>query len=322
MASRAIAFGYPVAGLAVNILIQRVSDGWFWNGTGYQAAEPVPALSMLYDGSMRMYYSDELPTAQSNWTAIQVSTNQPIYFGDYGGGFPETVTPPSATTYTMAEVINRIRVDIRDPNQNLYTNEQLLILLDSCNDWLTQQCFNKQSTLGLKKATYTGDGTLEWGMPSDFFGLAYFANPSLFQDLGELEEVPKSAYDSGELARRSTGTRYYARVGNQVYFVHDIANGTEINCYYYPRNVKLEISDLVPFDGVFLSLFHRWGTTQALTSDEFSAGFEKEMMSLFMNLAASHIRRAVAKRSVKVPNNVGRRRKVYGRIHTQRGRIR
>lgn len=321
MSARVIYFGYPVGGLVVELVIQRTSDQKFWGPSGWQTGVPSPALLMSYDATMRQYYSEELPTSQCTWTAIQQNTNQPIYFGEYGGGFPEVTTPPSATTYTMQELIDRVRVEIRDPSGNLYTDAELLLMMDSCAEWIMNQCLMKKATLGVKPAQYVGDGTTEWGLPADFLGLHTISNPNLMSDEGMLVHTSKASYDAGMMGRGIVGTRYYARVGSNIYFINDLADGDVVNMIYYYRLTKLTSSDLAPFDGHFMALMHHWVVTKALTADEFSAGFEKEMLSMFMNIAQSHMRSSGPKRRVSSANVRDFRGKSCGGVRSRRGRV-
>jgi hypothetical protein len=273
---------------------------------------------MTFDSDLDQYYIEEQPTERCYYTAYD--SVSAIAYGEYGGGFPTSVDPGSTSAYTVAELLTRIRTEIRDPDGTLYSDAELLNILDECNEWIMNQCHLKQATLGLRSANYVGDGTTEWGLPSDFLGLHAFDNPALLGYENHLKEVSKAVYDSGILALSVAGTRYYARHGNLLYFVNDIAVGTTINLSYYHRLTKLQASDAVPYDGVFMTLFVRWGVAQALAGDEFSIGFESEMLGQFMELAKSHLVRSMSPRSIKVGNLGNNRAKNLGYSRSKRGR--
>lgn len=318
MGIRTIAFGYPDVG-AATIIIRRARDDYYWTGSIFQVDAPSPALDLSYDAILEQYYIDTTPTERSYWTSFD-STPSALNYGEYGGGFPSSVDPGSASTYTMAEIIARIRVQIKDASENLYTDPQLLLILDECNEWLMNQCHLKQATLGVKQSVYTGDGTKEWPYPGDFLGLHYFSNPNLTQDLNLLREIAKAAYDSGQMASRHSGTRFYSKIGNLLYFINDLGTGDTINCYYYPKTVKLDATTTVPYDGKFMSLMVKWGAIQALASDEYSVTFEAEMFGMFMDIAKNYLRREIVPTRVRVANSGGLRNKTLGRARTRRGR--
>jgi len=290
MATRNIAFGYSDVG-TVNATIKRASDGYFWNPTSnvWQLASVV--CPMTHDSDLDQYYLEEAPTERCYWTAYDsAATPVAISYGEYGGGFPD-VSVGSVSAYTVQEVITRIRTEISDPDDGnpRFTDAQLMNVLDRCVGWLTDQCYKKKTTVGVGKATYTGDGTTEWGLPATFFGLLYFADPTIYKG-GQLKQATKLDYDQGDLAASLSRTSYYALLGSNVYFMRDLATGGTINLYFYPKIAKLTTSTTVPFDGLFMDLMVEWGKTITLATDEFSIDrFQSGMFSLFMNTAKAYM---------------------------------
>jgi hypothetical protein len=284
---RNIAFGYENVG-AVTVIIKRASDGYFWGGSVWQAAAPVPALDMTFDADLDQYYSEEAPSERCYYTAFD--SVGAISYGEYGGGFPD-VSVGSASAYTMQEVVDRLRTEISDPDDGnpRFTDVQLLNILDRCIGWLTDQCYKKKTTVGVGTAVYTGDGTTEWGLPATFFGLLYLADPTIYKG-GQLKQATKLDYDQGGLAASSIRTRYYCLMGTNLYFIRDLATGGTINLYFYPKIAKTTVSTTVPFDGLFIDLMVEWGKTIALATDEFSIDrFQSGMLSIFMGTAKAYM---------------------------------
>ena len=285
MAARAIAFGYPVAGLTVEIIIQRIADGFYWTGSDWAAVPPAPALSMTYDAVMRQYYTEEQPTAKATWTAFEMPANEPIYFDNYGGGFPEIATPPSAAAFLMSEVVNRIRTQIRDTAEDNFEDAELLSYMDMCHEWLMEQCIQQRAAIGYKTAIYTGDGTTQWGWPADYKATRSFVGPNQ----RELVQSTPEEYDRGQLAQYSSEVGYYARDAGYLLFMPDLPSPMTTKLRYYYRPAKLTIDEGVPFDGVFMNLMTQWGTVSALSADEFALDLEGTFFSMFMDLAQQYI---------------------------------
>lgn len=288
MATRNIAFGYPDVG-TVTFIAKRASDGYFWNDALKVWQATTYSNTMTFDSDLKQYYSEAAPTERCYWTSYD-DIPEPLDFGEYGGGFPD-VTVGSASVYTVQEVIDRLRTEISDPDDGnpRFSNAQLLNVLDRCVGWLTDQCYKKKTTVGVGKAVYTGDGTTEWGLPATFFGLLYFANPTLHYG-GQLKQATKLDYDQGDLAASLSQTDYYALLGTKLYFMTDLATGSVINLYFYPKLAKLTVIDALPFDGLFMDLMVEWGKTITLATDEFSIDrFQSGMFSLFMESAKAYM---------------------------------
>ena len=287
MATRTISFGFSDIG-AATIVIKRASDDYYWDGSAWSASAPSSALNMTYDSVLQQYYSETAPTSRAFWTAFD-SSGVAFAYNEYGGGFPEVADAGSASAYTAAEVLSRARVFLRDTDSNLWTDADLLAILDECNEWLINQCLDKKANIGDKKVVYTGDGTAQWGLPSDFLGLRNIVYPSTTYG-GELLPRTKADYDVGVLALNTSYPTYYIiDQTNKLYFIPDLATGTAVNMYYYGRPTKLTTSTSVPYDGLFMNLMVNWIETRALKSDEFSATFETAMLEQFMRKARNHI---------------------------------
>jgi len=288
MATRNISFGYTNVG-AVTIVIKRASDGYFWDGSAWIATAPAPALAMTFDSDLDQYYTTTTPTERCYYSAFD-SNDNPLSAGEYRGGYPD-ITTGSVSVYTAQEVINRIRTEISDPDDgnSRYSDAQILNVLDRAVGWLTDQCYKKKTTLGLGKAVYTGDGTTEWSLPASFYGPLYWVDPTLSYG-GQLEQATKQEYDRGDLAAALDRTQYYCLVGSNLYFMTDLATGSVINLYFYPKIAKLDTTTTVPFDGVFMDMMVEWGKTITLATDEFSIDkFQAGMFQMFMNNAKGYM---------------------------------
>ncbi len=279
MAATTIFFAYDDVG-TVTIVIKRLSDGKFWkNATNSWVTDAPTPLQMVYDSDLDQYTTTASPTARVRWTAFDDGDSS-IMGGEAGGDIPQVTIPPSASTYTMAEVVSRIRVDVWDPDSDRYTDAQILAVIDKCNSWLHDLAFKTKSAMGSLLAIYTGDGvTKEWGNPSDWRGWKNFVNPDTVLG-GDLHFIPKTVYDRGVLALEA-GSRIvaYTMLSNKIYFVSDpLPDGQVLNGYYYPRSAKLAILDAVPFDGVFLDFMVQWGTVNFMATDEYTPGIEKDLL--------------------------------------------
>lgn len=269
---RPITFGYPDAG-AVTIVIKRASDGKYWAGSAWATTAPSPALSMTRDADIDQYYTNTLPTARCMWTAYD-SGGTALASGEYSGGFPEVSTPASASMYTIQEVIDRIRRRIHDTNAYNYTNSELLSLLTDCVEWIMQKCAAAKANLGTKRASYVGDGTTEWALPMDFLTHRAFVLARTDGTDRELSPTDRMEYDRGGLALAVSGPWYYIIDGFKLYFIDDLTASDTVYLYYYHRIDALELTDAVPFDGVFLDLMVMWGAAKALQFDEYDISLE------------------------------------------------
>lgn len=297
---RSIIFGGKQADWGtLSIKIKKLNDpAYWWDSTlnsgagGFTTSEPSPHLEMSYDSDLEQYYIESIPT-QAVIASIFDSSDVLVATEVWGGALPEVVDPGSASSYTMAEVLSRIRAAIRDPGGDnpLYSNAHLLNILDGCNDWILDQVSKKGCDLGAKRATYDGDGsTTEWDLPTDFY--AAF-NAPIWPNAthgGPLRKVTKAEYDKGELENMVVYPSYYCMFGGKIYFIPDpLSASQDIYLYYWGRNTKLESTSTVPWDGVFISLMVEWGKSVALRGDEFDATFEERMMQIFLRSAQSYL---------------------------------
>lgn len=291
MATRNIAFGYDDGTLNVDIILRRASDGYYWAGTTFTAAAPSPALTMTYDSVLGQYYTETSPSERCFWTAKDHDTGDLLAYGEYGGGYP-VVSVASVSSYTIQEVIDRIRTEISDPDDDgnpRFSDAQLLNILDRCVGWLTAESFKRRTTIGLGEANYAGDGTEEWSLPSNFYALLYLVDPTA-KTGAVLKQIPYSDYLRGDLALDVVGVEYFAIKGSNIYFVDHIPTGLTVKMLFYPKIGKLTVSTTVPFDGFFMDLMVEWGKTITLTTDEFSVdNFQSMMLRMFMESAQGHM---------------------------------
>lgn len=277
---RTIAFGYSDVG-AVTIVLRRVSDGYYWNGSAFVASAPSPALSMTYDTVLDQYYTETSPTARSHWSAFD-SDGVGIAYGEFGGALPDITTPPSTSPYTMQEVVDRIRTKIHDTEEYNWTDAQLLDILTGCAEWLMNQFMIHKANIGVKRATYTGDGTTEWNLPSDFLMHRKIVRYGADGTSRDLWPKSKAEYDKANIANDVDGVYYYVIDGPYVYFIDDLPTSEVVYMHYYYRLDTLELSDAVPFDGLFMPLMVQWGVVEALETDEFDTTIERRTLDRLM----------------------------------------
>ena len=297
--ARTIQFGYHDLGLTIDLIIKRASDGKYWDGVGWVDTAPSPPLGMSVDTELQQYYSDEAPTARAVWSAIDQGSGYAVSYGEYGGGFPAVTAPPSASQYTVQEAINRIRTEIRDPDGNLFTDTDILNMLDRCHEWIVEQLMRTQTTLGLKRADYLGDGTIDWGLPADFYGFDKVVNPALSGE-GKLTAVDYSFFYTQDLPR-VIETEYFALEHNTIRFWSTIGTGETMYAFYYYKPIKLSVSDPMPLDGIFMNLMVEWAVVRCLNADEFDVSLENRFLSVFMIQATDYMQMRGTKR--KTGNN-------------------
>lgn len=297
--ARTIQFGYHDLGLSIDLIIKRASDGKYWDGVGWVDTAPSPPLGMSVDTELQQYYSEEAPTARAVWSAIDQASGYAVSYGEYGGGFPEVTAPPSASQYTVQEVVNRIRTEIRDNDANLFEDSDILNMLDRCHEWLIDQLMRTQTTLGLKRADYLGDGTVDWGLPADFYGIDKIVNPALSGE-GKLTGVDYAFFYTQDLPQL-IDTSYFALEHNTIRFWPTVGTGETMYLFYYYKPTKLSVALPVPLDGVFMNLMVEWAVVRCLNADEFDVALENRFLTLFMQLATDYMHQRGQKR--KVGNN-------------------
>jgi hypothetical protein len=189
MAARKFSILHDVTGAGVFLVIKRATDGYYWNGSGYQAALATIATTeeATLDSGWFEYFVDTKPTEYSFWWAYDSSnvllTGTKEYDPDAVSIVYTATTPASTPTFTAGDAIKRalrligVLAAGEAPDANSYADAlvSLQMMLDtwSSDSTLVSSPVVATHTLVQGTADYTigPSGDITRARPTDIFNM-------------------------------------------------------------------------------------------------------------------------------------------------------